>query len=63
MDSFIDDDNTRAAVESLFALTVVNGLARRDYDKGFLGTLSGNTSGLDLIGNSNVSAALDQNSS
>ena len=54
-ESFIYDDNTIAAVESLFALTVVNGLARRDYGKGFLGTLSGNTNGLDLVSNSNVS--------
>ena len=61
-ESVIDDDNTRAAVESLFALTVVNGLARRDYNKGFLGTLSGNTNGLDLVSNSNVSAAPDQDS-
>ena len=58
-ESFIYDDNTIAAVESLFALTVVNGLARRDYGKGFLGTLSGNTNGLDLVSNSNVSFPQD----
>ena len=58
-ESFVYDDNTIAAVESLFALTVVNGLARRDYGKGFLGILSGNTNGLDLVSNSNVSDTQD----
>ena len=58
-ESFVYDKNTIAAVESLFALTVVNGLARRDYGKGFLGILSGNTNGLDLASNSNVSDTQD----
>ena len=36
-------------IESLLSLSVVNGLARRDFDVGFAGTLLGNTDGLDLV--------------
>ena len=57
-ESFVYDDNTIAAVESLFALTVVNSLARRDYDKGLLEILSKNTNGLDLS-NSTMSDTQD----
>ena len=55
--TYLDDDNSIPIVESLLALTVVNGLARRDYGVGFLGTLSGNLDGLDLVTNHNVSDA------
>ena len=36
-------------MESLLALAVFNGLARRDFGIGFLGTLLGNAGGLDLV--------------
>lgn len=58
-ESSMDDNDTTAAVESLFALTVVNGLARRDYGKRFLGTLLGDDTGLDLVSNSNMSGTSD----
>ena len=53
--TYLDDDNSIPIVESLLALTAVNGLARRDYGVGFLGTPSGNLDGLDLVTNHNVS--------
>ena len=36
-------------IESILSLSVVNGLARRDFGVGFAGTLLGNTDGLDLV--------------
>ena len=36
-------------MESILSLSVVNGLARRDFGVGFAGTLLGNTDGLDLV--------------
>ena len=62
MNTYTDHDNLVAIVESLFALTVVNGLARRDYGVGFLGTLSGNIDGLYLVSNRNLSDTADQES-
>lgn len=55
METYMDKDNSISIVESLLALTVVNGLAHRDYGVGLLGTLSGNTDGLDLVSNVNAS--------
>ena len=42
-------DSLLPAIESLLSLSVVNGLARRDFGVGFSGTLLGNTDGLDLV--------------
>ena len=36
-------------IESILSLSVVNGLARRDFGVGFAGTLLGNADGLDLV--------------
>lgn len=60
IDTYMDNDNSKAIVESLLALTVVNGLAHRDYGVGLLGTLSGDTDGLDLVSNINASDTADQ---
>ena len=57
---YIDRDNSIAIIESLLALTVINGLARRDYGAGFLETLSGNTNSLDLVSNYNASDMTSQ---
>ena len=46
--SAIGPEGVVYVIESLLSLSVVNGLARRDFDVGFSGTLLGNTDGLDL---------------
>ena len=58
--SLIDYDDTIAITESLFALTVVNGLGRRDLGVGFLGTLRGNTDGLDLVSDHDAGDMTDE---
>ncbi|KAK3166653.1 hypothetical protein OEA41_009778 [Lepraria neglecta] len=45
----INPADVEYVIESLLSLTVVNGLARRDFGTGFSGTLLGNTDGLDLV--------------
>ncbi len=47
--SAVADGSIESVIESLLSLSVVNGLARRDFGVGFSGTLLGNTDGLDLI--------------
>lgn len=42
-------DNIVYAIEMILSLSVVNGLARRDFPVGISGTLLGNTDGLDLV--------------
>ena len=54
-ESLTDLSNTLPITESLLTLAVVNGLARRDFGVGFLGTLLGDVDGLDLVSNHNVS--------
>ena len=49
--SLIDSNHTIAIVESLLALTIVNGLGRQDFGVGLLGMLLGNADGLDLVSN------------
>ena len=45
----IDEQNALFAVETVLSLAVVNGLARRDYNIGFAGSLKGNPDGLDRL--------------
>lgn len=47
--SGLDSMNLVCAMESLLSLSVVNGLARRDFGVGFSGTLLGDTEGLELV--------------
>ena len=53
--SSLDATNIVCAVESLLSLSVVNGLARRDFGVGFAGTLLGDTDGLGLVSYRNSS--------
>ena len=50
-----DLSNTLPITESLLTLAVINGLARRDFGVGFLGTLLGDVDGLDLVSDHNAS--------
>ena len=56
-DTFDNDFNSIGyAIEMLLSLSVVNGLARRDFHVGISGTLLGDTDGLDLVNYLNSSA-------
>lgn len=59
-ESLIGLENTVAITESLLTLAVVNGLARRDFGVGFLGTLRGDTDGLDLVSDHNAGDMADE---
>ena len=51
----VDPKSMVYAIESLFSLSVVNGLARQNFSAGFSGTLLGNINGLDLVSYPNLS--------
>ena len=59
--SSLDATNIVCAVESLLSLSVVNGLARRDFGVGFAGTLLGDTDGLGLVSYRNLSGEEGKN--
>ncbi len=59
--SALDATNIVCAMESLLSLSVVNGLARRDFGVGFSGTLLGDTDGLRLVSYRNLSGEEAEN--